>query len=132
MARRRNKKERDFTHFLTHKFTLLITSLEGNQSPPPQCGCHIRIAQKEEVVVAGGGKHWNPGAGIVGNLDTATEIYSVEDREWREGTPFPLALAYPASLQYEDTFLVMGGSYDFCSNKIYKVRDHSHKQIPSF
>ena len=51
-----------------------------------------------------------------------TEIYSVEDRQWRVGTPFPLALAYPASLQYEDSFLVMGGDYDFCSNKIFKAR----------
>ena len=81
------------------------------------------MVPKEEVVVAGGGKYTG-GNGMVGNLATATEIYSVEDREWREGTPLPLALAYPASLQYEDTFLVMGGNYDFCSNKIYRASTH--------
>ena len=80
----------------------------------------MSIYSKEEVVVTAGqtmvkvdGKRTSK---------SNTEIYSVEDRQWRVGTPFPLALAYPASLQYEDSFLVMGGDYDFCSNKIFKAR----------
>ena len=80
---------------------------------------------KEEVVVTSGLFHKRDinGDKMSGyTRKSNTEIYSVEDRQWRVGTPFPLALAYPASLQYEDTFLVMGGDYDFCSNKIFKAR----------
>ena len=52
-----------------------------------------------------------------------TQIYSVEDGQWRDGTPFPLPISLnsPASLQYQDTFLVLGGDDDFCSDKIFKA-----------
>ena len=69
---------------------------------------------EEEVVVAGGqDKNWN--------VHSITEIYSVEDGSWRVGTPLPEANAGMASLPYGDSFLVLGGKADYCSNKIYKV-----------
>ena len=69
---------------------------------------------KEEVVVAGG-------AGNSGYL-SSTEIYNVEDDTWRQGTPLPKTLAGPASLPYEDSFLILGG-YDgsSCLDSIYQV-----------
>ena len=68
---------------------------------------------KEEVVVAGGvGYH---------KLSTS-EIYTVEDNAWRQGRPLPWALNGPASLPYEDSFLIMGGYDDSsCRDSIYKV-----------
>ena len=73
-----------------------------------------RTTGKEEVVVAGGqDKEWNIG--------TLTEIYNVEDGTWRVGTPLPEANAAMASLPYGDTFIIMGGVADYCSDKIYKV-----------
>ena len=89
---------------------------------PTHCGHHMlmfskvtnRTTGKEEVVVAGGqDKEWNIG--------TLTEIYNVEDGTWRVGTPLPEANAVMASLPYGDTFIIMGGVADYCSDKIYKV-----------
>ena len=79
------------------------------------CGKVINCTTgKEEVVVAGGqDKNWKK--------HSATEIYSVEDGSWRVGTPLPEANAHMASIPYEDSFLVLGGDADYCSNKIYKV-----------
>ena len=64
---------------------------------------------KEEVVVAGG----------AGRL---TEIYTVEDNTWRQGPHLPRALRGPASLPYEDSFLIVGGRQaTTCLTSIYKV-----------
>ena len=75
---------------------------------------------KEEVVVVGGT--------VGGNNGTLTEIYTVEDDTWRQGTPLPKALVGLASLPYEDSFLILGG-YDgtrqtFCQahKSIYQVK----------
>ena len=67
---------------------------------------------KEEVVVAGG-----YGSAYL----SSTEIYTVEDDAWRQGTPLPQALAYSASLPYEDSFLILGGYFSGCSDSIYQV-----------
>ena len=72
---------------------------------------------KEEVVVAGGtmamaGYHY---------LSTS-EIYTVEDNAWRQGPLLPTALRGPASLPYEDSFLIVGGRQaTTCLTSIYKV-----------
>ncbi len=46
-----------------------------------------------------------------GSLSRYTEIYNTATREWREGPTLPQAITYSASVQYEDTFLLLGG-YD--------------------
>ena len=72
------------------------------------------------MVAGGQDKNWN--------IHSITEIYSVEDGSWRVGTPLPEANAGMASLPYGDSFLVLGGKADFCSNKIYKVCNLSRFQ----
>ena len=70
---------------------------------------------KEEVLVtAGWGNDFE-------QLST-TEIYTAEDDSWRSGKPLPMALSKPASLQYEDTLLILGGGNEHgCLDKIYEV-----------
>ena len=64
---------------------------------------------------------------VAGGYDTTklstTEIYSVENNIWRLGTPLPQAINRPASLPYEESFLVLGGSGGgtTCLDTIYKV-----------
>ena len=41
-----------------------------------------------------------------------TEIYNTETRAWRVGPPLPEPLYYVSSVQYEDTFLLVGGYGD--------------------
>ncbi len=38
-----------------------------------------------------------------------TEIYNTATREWRDGPPLPQTFRYMSSVQYEDTFLLVGG-----------------------
>ena len=98
--------------------------IEGRQSHA--CGKVTNPATgKEEVVVTGDvhGDHPIP------ETFSSTEIYTVEDDTWRQGTTLPKALCQPASLQYEDSFLILGGSdgdncYG-CSDSIYKVESPS-------
>ena len=68
----------------------------------------------EEVVVAGGYSS--------GGATFSTEIYTVVNDTWREGPDLPQALMTPASLPYEDTFLILGGQYgSTCMDSIYQV-----------
>ena len=55
-----------------------------------------------------------------GSLLTS-DIYSVEDDTWRQGTPLPKALYDPASLPYEDSFLILGGNGGGCLDSVYQV-----------
>ena len=78
------------------------------------------ITGKKEVVASGGiGQHYH--MNLPNHNRDHTEIYSVEEQRWREGTPFPMTNSFPASIPYNDSFLIMGGRNDYCSNKIYKV-----------
>ncbi len=40
---------------------------------------------------------------------THTEIYNTRTQEWREGPTLPQPICCMASVQYEDTFLLVGG-----------------------
>ena len=76
---------------------------------------------KEEVVVAGGSNFSGP--------ISSSEIYSVEDDTWRNGTPLPKALRSISSLQYGNSFLILGGNNGTsCQDSIYQV----HTFIMSF
>ena len=89
-----------------------------------QHGCG-RVANpttgKEEVVVAGGYSQ--------NEYLSSSEIYTVEDNTWRQGTPLPKAISNIASLPYGDTFLMLGGyAGGSCQDSIYQV----HIVIMSF
>ena len=75
---------------------------------------------KEEVVVAGG----NMKSGYL----SSSEIYTVEDNTWRDGTPLPKALEGIQSLPYGNSFLLLGGYNGSCQDSIYQV----HTFIMSF
>ena len=69
---------------------------------------------KEEVVVVGGKS---------GAYSSSSEIYTVEDDTWRNGTPLPKALIAPASIPYGDSFLILGGhDKNSCLDSIYQVQ----------
>ena len=56
-----------------------------------------------ELVVAGG---WD----FSGNYFDSTEVLNIEmDSSWQTVAPLPGQFAYPASVPYGDTFLVVGG-----------------------
>ena len=71
------------------------------------------ITGKEEVVVTGGFS----GSGAI----ASTEIYTVEDDTWRDGTDLPRETNAGASVPYGDTFLFVGGTTYPCYDEIYKV-----------
>ena len=82
------------------------------------CGKVTNPATGKEEVVAAGGASDNVAL-------SSTEIYTVEDNTWRQGMPLPKALKQAASLQYEDSFLILGGHDGGCSDSIYKVESHT-------
>ncbi len=47
--------------------------------------------------------------GLYGGHLTHTEIYNTRTREWREGPTLPQPICCMSSVQYEDTFLLVGG-----------------------
>ncbi len=40
-----------------------------------------------------------------------SEIYNTATQEWRQGPNLPETVAYMSSMQYEDTFLLVGGAF---------------------
>ena len=67
------------------------------------------------ILVVGGGE------GIF--ISLTTEVYSVEEDSWRQGTPFPHAITSAASVQYDGSLLVVGGytgGINGSSDEIYK------------
>ncbi len=49
--------------------------------------------------------------GWYGEYLSHSEIYNTETRLWRDGPPLPRPIGYMSSVQYEDTFILVGG-YD--------------------
>ena len=68
------------------------------------CGVVDGSDGKKEVIVVGGAI-----GGDEFNRTDSVEIYSISDNTWREGTPFPHTIDDAASVQFNGTFLVVGG-----------------------
>ncbi len=49
------------------------------------------------------------GGHSIGEYLDDSEIYNTATREWRQGPTLPQPIAYMSSVQYEDTFLLVGG-----------------------
>jgi hypothetical protein len=80
---------------------------------------------EKKVVVAGG---WDNDAGI---KIASTEIFSFTDMTWRPGPNLPTAHTYARTVQFEDTFLAVGGNdaNNRLSKKIYKFEPSSESWI---
>ena len=84
------------------------------------CGVIDGIDGKEVVVVSG----YNDTSGPTDSV----EIYSVSDNTWRDGTPFPRSIDGAASVQFNGTFMVVGGyiySEDLYDDRIYEYEPAS-------
>ncbi len=62
--------------------------------------CLVLSLNRYDIVVAGG--HY-------GGYQSHTEIYNTATRKWRQGPTLPQRLSRMSSVQYEDTFLLVGG-----------------------
>jgi hypothetical protein len=66
------------------------------------CGVIRTTSGQVEIVAVGG---LSSGEGWL----SSTEIYSVSNNTWRTGNPFPHPITSAGLVQYEDTFIIIGG-----------------------
>ena len=65
------------------------------------CGVAQTSSNGLELIVAGGDTQ---------NGTKSTEIYNFETNEWRAGQDLPHQMEFPASVQFGDSFLLVGGT----------------------
>lgn len=83
--------------------------------PLPACGM-LRKSDGDTDLFLMGGDHDSP--------TNSVEIFSVKTKTWRPGQPLPKSLALLRGVQFEDTFIIVGG-YRFgntYSDRIYKYQ----------
>ena len=68
---------------------------------------------------------------MIGKRVRHTEIYNTATRKWREGPSLPQEMEMMASVQYEDTFLLVGGetTYSKYLDTIYQYDQTSETWI---
>ncbi len=68
--------------------------------------------------------------GLSGQFLDDSEIYNTATQEWRQGPTLPQTIRYMSSVQYEDTFLLVGGrNVDQYLDTIYQYDQTSETWI---